>query len=138
MDDVQDLRPKQPESEKLTINMGFVDLGGIDLLVKEGFYSNRSDFIRTAVRNQLQQHGETIKQSVSRQQIDLGLRRYDAADLEALRAAGQRLDLQVLGLLVIAPDVTPELARATIAAVRVLGAFQASAEVKTALRDRIR
>ena len=138
MGEVQVLRPKQPESEKLTINMGFVDLGGIDLLVKEGFYSNRSDFIRTAVRNQLQQHGETIKQSVSRQQIDLGLRRYDAADLEALRAAGQRLDLQVLGLLVIAPDVTPELARATIAAVRVLGAFQASAEVKTALRDRIR
>ena len=138
MGEVQDLRPKQPESEKLTINMGFVDLGGIDLLVKEGFYSNRSDFIRTAVRNQLQQHGETIKQSVLRQQIDLGLRRYDAADLEALRAAGQRLELQVLGLLVIAPDVTPELARATIAAVRVLGAFQASAEVKTALRDRIR
>jgi Arc/MetJ-type ribon-helix-helix transcriptional regulator len=138
MGDVQGLRPKQPESEKLTINMGFVDLGGIDLLVKEGFYSNRSDFIRTAVRNQLQQHGETIKQSVSRQQIDLGLRRYDAADLEALRAAGEELDLQVLGLLVIAPDVTPELARATIAAVRVLGAFQASAEVKAALRDRIR
>jgi Arc/MetJ-type ribon-helix-helix transcriptional regulator len=138
MGDVQGLRPKQPESEKLTINRGFVDLGGIDLLVKEGFYSNRSDFIRTAVRNQLQQHGETIKQSVSRQQIDLGLRRYDAADLEALRAAGEELDLQVLGLLVIAPDVTPELARATIAAVRVLGAFQASAEVKAALRDRIR
>jgi Arc/MetJ-type ribon-helix-helix transcriptional regulator len=138
MGDVQGLRPKQPESEKLTINMGFVDLGGIDLLVKEGFYSNRSDFIRTAVRNQLQQHGETIKQSVSRQQIDLGLRRYDAADREALRAAGEELDLQVLGLLVIAPDVTPELARATIAAVRVLGAFQASAEVKAALRDRIR
>lgn len=138
MGDVQELRPKQPESEKLTINMGFVDLGGIDLLVKEGFYSNRSDFIRTAVRNQLQQHGETIKQSVSRQQIDLGLRRYEAADLEAIRAAGQQLDLQVLGLLVIAPDVTAELARATIAAVRVLGAFQASAEVKAALSGRIR
>jgi Arc/MetJ-type ribon-helix-helix transcriptional regulator len=138
MGDVQELRPKQPESEKLTINMGFVDLGGIDLLVKEGFYSNRSDFIRTAVRNQLQQHAEAIKQSVSRQQIDLGLRRYDAADLEALRASGQQLELQVLGLLVIAPDVTPELARATIAGLRVLGAFQASAEVKAALRDRIR
>src|SRR4051812_10635017 len=125
MAELYELKPKQPESEKITINLGFVDLGGIDLLVKEGFYSNRSDFIRTAVRNQLQQHGEAIKQTVSRQQIELGLRRYDAADLERIRAAGERLHLQVLGLLVIAPDVAPELARETIASVQVLGALQA-------------
>jgi Arc/MetJ-type ribon-helix-helix transcriptional regulator len=137
MGDVRELRPKQPESEKITINLGFVDLGGIDLLVKEGFYSNRSDFIRTAVRNQLQQHGDAIKQTVSRQQIELGLRRYDSADLERVRAAGERLHIQVLGLLVIAPDVAPALARETIASLQVLGALQASAEVKAALSDRI-
>ncbi|MDB5643556.1 MAG: CopG family transcriptional regulator [Hyphomicrobiales bacterium] len=138
MADIHKLGARQPDSEKITINVGFVDLGGIDLLVKEGFYSNRSDFIRTAVRNQLQQHGEVIKQTVSRQQIELGLRRFGRAELEALRTAGERLDLQVLGLLVIAPDVPAELARATINSIHVLGAMQASPEVKDALKDRLR
>ena len=138
MGDVRELRPKQPDSEKITINLGYVDLGGIDLLVKEGFYSNRSDFIRTAVRNQLQQHGDSIRKTVSRQQIELGLRRYGRADLEKLRDAGEQLEIQVLGLLVIAPDVSPELARAAIASIDVLGAWQASPEVKAALSDRVR
>ena len=125
------------DSEKLTINMGFVDLGHIDLLVREGFYSNRSDFIRTAIRTQLDRHTDAVKQSVARRQLDLGLRQYSRMDLEAIRAAGESLHIQVLGLAVIASDVSPELARATIASIQVLGALQASPEVKAALSDRI-
>ena len=125
------------DSEKITINLGFVDLGHIDLLVREGFYSNRSDFIRTAIRNQLDRHADAVKQSVARRHLDLGLRHFTRADLERVRAAGDTLHIQVLGLAVIASDVSPELARATIASINVLGALQASPDVKAALSDRI-
>jgi Arc/MetJ-type ribon-helix-helix transcriptional regulator len=129
---------KPPESEKLTINLGFVDLGSIDLLVRDGFYSNRSDFIRTAVRNQLATHAETAKQAASRLTLEMGLRTYGRKDLEAVQAAGEKLRVRVLGLVVIADDVTPDLARATIESITVLGALHAPAEVKTALADRLR
>jgi Arc/MetJ-type ribon-helix-helix transcriptional regulator len=129
---------KPPESEKLTINLGFVDLGSIDLLVRDGFYSNRSDFIRTAVRNQLATHAETAKKAASRLTLEMGLRTYGRQDLEAVQAAGEKLRIRVLGLAVIADDVTPDLARATIESITVLGALHASAEVKTALADRLR
>ncbi len=135
---VQELRPKVADSEKITINLGYVDLGQIDLLVREGFYSNRTDFIRTAIRNQLDRHNDAVKQSVARHQLDLGLRQYGRADLEAVKTAGETLHIQVLGLCVIAADVPPELARETIASIRVLGALQAPAAVKAALGDRIR
>jgi Arc/MetJ-type ribon-helix-helix transcriptional regulator len=128
---------KQPDSEKLTINLGFVDLGSIDLLVRDGFYSNRSDFIRTAVRNQLGAHADTAKKAASRLTLELGLRTFARKDLEAIQAAGERLKIRVLGLVVIADDVTPDLARATIESITVLGALHASAEVKTALADRL-
>lgn len=134
---VQDLRPKPADSEKITINLGFVDLGHIDLLVKEGFYSNRTDFIRTAIRNHIERHGDAVRQAVTRKSVDLGLRHFSRADLEAARAAGQMLDIRVLGLAAIADDVTPELARAAIASLSVLGALHASAAVKAALADRM-
>ena len=137
-ENVQELRSKAGDSEKITINLGYVDLGHVDLLVREGFYSNRTDFIRTAIRNQLDRHGEAVKQSLARHRLDLGLRRYSRQDLEAVRAAGETLHIQVLGLAVIAADVSPELARQTISIIEVLGALQASPEVKAALRDRIR
>ncbi len=137
-DNVHELRPKAGDSEKITINLGYVDLGHVDLLVREGFYSNRTDFIRTAIRNQLDRHGEAVKQSVARHRLELGLRHYSRQDLEAVRTAGETLHIQVLGLAVIAADVSPELARQTIAAIEVLGALQASPEVKAALKDRIR
>jgi Arc/MetJ-type ribon-helix-helix transcriptional regulator len=129
---------RHAESEKVTINLGFVDLGHIDLLVREGFYSNRSDFIRTAIRTQLDRHTDAVKQSVARRHLEIGLRHFTRADLERVRAAGEALHIQVLGLAVIASDVSPELARATIASIHVLGALQASLEVKAALSDRIR
>jgi Arc/MetJ-type ribon-helix-helix transcriptional regulator len=135
---VHELRPKAADSEKITINLGYIDLGHIDLLVQEGFYSNRTDFIRTAIRNQLDRHTDAVKQSVARHRLDLGLRRYSRADLEAVQAAGETLHIQVLGLAVIAPDVSPELARATVASIHVLGALQASPAVKAALSDRMR
>jgi Arc/MetJ-type ribon-helix-helix transcriptional regulator len=136
-DNVFELRPKSPDSEKITVNLGFIDLGRIDLLVRDGFYANRADFIRTAVRNQLERHDESVRQSVARRQLKLGLSHYARKDLEAARDAGAPLRIQVLGLASIASDVTPELARAAIASVEVLGAFQASVAVKTALADRI-
>lgn len=135
---VQELRPRGADSEKITINLGHVDLGRIDLLVQDAFYANRTDFIRTAIRNQLDRHDEATRQSVARKSLDLGLRHYGREELQALRDAGRTLDVRVLGLAVIAPDVTPELARATIASITVLGTLQASAAVKSALADRMR
>jgi len=136
---VQDLtrRVKPPENEKITINLGFVDLGQIELLVQEGFYSNRTDFIRTAIRNQIERHAETVRQVVTRKSVDLGVRHISAAELRAAQAVGQMLDIRVLGLAVIAPDISAELAAATISALTVLGALQAPDAVKTALADRI-
>jgi len=134
---VHELRPKPGDTEKITMNLGYIDLGRIDLMVQEGFYSNRTDFIRTAVRNQLERHADVVRQSTARKSLDLGLRHYTRDDLEAARAAGQTLNIHVLGLASIAMDVTPELARATIASVVVLGALHASPAVKAALADRV-
>ena len=125
------------DSEKITINLGYVDLGRIDLLVREGFYSNRSDFIRMAIRGQLATHADTVTQSIARHVLDLGLRDFRRDDLEAARAAGETLHIKVVGLARIAADVTPELALATIGSITVLGALQASPEIKAALADRI-
>src|SRR5205809_4035035 len=138
MNNVRELRPKPPETEKITINLGFVDLGHVDLMVQEGFYSNRTDFIRTAIRNQLERHIDVVKQSTARKSLDLGLRNYGREDLEAALRAGEMLHVNVLGLATIAEDVPPELARATIASVSVLGALHASPAVKAALADRTR
>jgi len=135
---VRDLRPKPADTEKITINLGYVDLGHVDLMVQEGFYSNRTDFIRTAIRNQLDRHADVVKQSTARKSLDLGLRIYSREDLETVRRAGEMLHINVLGLATIAQDVTPELARATIASVSVLGALHASSAVKAALADRTR
>jgi Arc/MetJ-type ribon-helix-helix transcriptional regulator len=137
-DKVHELRPKAADSEKITINLGYVDLGHIDLLVQEGFYANRTDLIRTAIRNQLDRHNDALKQSVARHQLDLGLRQYSRQDLEAARAKGETLHIHVLGLVAIAADVSPDLARDTIASIHVLGALQATPAVKAALSDRIR
>ncbi|MGK7868135.1 CopG family transcriptional regulator [Falsiroseomonas sp. E2-1-a20] len=126
------------DSEKITINLGYVDLGHIDLLVQDGFYSNRTDFIRTAIRNQVERHAEATRQSVARRSLDLGMRHFTRADLEAAQARGEVLHIRVLGLASIAADVSPELARATIASLSVLGALQASPTVKSALADRLR
>ena len=131
------LRDKPGETEKITINLGFVDLGHIDLLVHEGFYSNRTDFIRTAIRRQLATHADDLKRSIVRHTLELGLRRYSREDLEAVKAAGGKLRIQVVGLATIADDVTPQLALATIESITVLGALQASKAVKAALSDRI-
>ena len=128
---------KTPESEKITINLGFVDLGQMELLVQEGFYSNRSDFIRTAIRNQIERHADTLRQIVIRKSVELGLRHITRAELILAKEAGQMLDVRVLGLAIIAPDVDADLARNTISALSVLGTLQASDAVKAALAGRI-
>ncbi len=128
---------KAGDLEKITVNLGYVDLGHVDLLVREGFYSNRTDFIRTAIRNQLASHSDAVKQSITRHTLELGLRRYSREELEAVRASGEKLRIRILGLAAIDEDVTPDLARETIASVHVLGALQASNAVKAALADRI-
>ncbi|KQT60631.1 MULTISPECIES: hypothetical protein [unclassified Aureimonas] len=132
------LQERGGESEKLTLNLGYVDLGGIDLLVREGFYAHRSDFIRSAIRRQLDLHDDRLRKSAEHLSLDLGLRRYGRADLEAALAAGRKLDIRVLGLVTIDEDVSPDLARETISSITVLGALQASRELKAALADRIR
>jgi len=126
------------KTEKITINLGLVDLGQIDLLVQEGFYTNRTDFVRTAIRNQLTTHADVVKRMMARKTLVLGMQHYTRYDLEAVRAAGEKLQISVLGLVSIAEDVSPELALATIDSIEVLGAFRASAAVKAALAGRIR
>ena len=137
MANVVSLRGKQPDNEKITINLGFVDLGRIDLLVQEGFYSNRSDLIRPAIRKQLDAHETDVSKSIDRHTMELGLQDISVAYLEALRDAGEMLHVKVVGLVRIAHDVTPELAKQTIGSLNVLGSLQASKEVKAALADRI-
>ena len=133
----RDLKPKLSDSEKITINLGLIDLGQIDLLVNEGFYSNRTDLIRTAIRNQLGTHADVVRQTVARKSLVLGMHHYSRADLEAALAAGERLQIQVLGLARISDDVSAELALATIESIFVLGSLHASKVVKTALAGRI-
>ena len=126
------------ETEKITLNLGPVDLGHVDLLVQEGFYATRTDFLRTAIRNQLVVHGDVLKQAVARKTLVLGLQRYTRKDLETVLAAGQKLQIRILGLATIDEDVSPELAQATIDEISVLGAFHASSAVKRALASRLR
>jgi len=133
----RDLKPKLSDSEKITINLGLIDLGQIDLLVNEGFYSNRTDLIRTAIRNQLNTHAEVVRQTVARKSLVLGMHHFSRQDLEAALNAGERLQIQVLGLASIASDVSVELALATIESIFVLGSLQASSVIKTALAGRI-
>ena len=128
--------PDVEKTEKITINIGLVDLGEIDLLVDEGFFTNRTDFIRTAIRRQLATRADAVERTVARRDLVLGSEHLSRAGLEALRDAGQTIELRVLGLATIDDDVTPELAAATIASVEVLGAFRASRAVKAALADR--
>jgi Arc/MetJ-type ribon-helix-helix transcriptional regulator len=124
-------------SEKITVNVGTVDLGQIDLLVDEGFYANRTDFIRTAIRRQLETRSAAVNGTIARRALVLGTQFYSRQELEELREAGQMLEVRVLGLATIANDVSPELALATIASVEVLGAFRAPPAVKTALASRM-
>jgi Arc/MetJ-type ribon-helix-helix transcriptional regulator len=138
MPEIKGLRAKPVDSEKITINLGFVDLGQVDLLVQEGFYSNRTDFIRTAIRGQLERQSGPVQQSVARNRLELGLRRFTRADLESVKRTGETLTIQVLGLASIADDVSPELARQTISSIRVLGALHMSPTLRAALSDRIR
>jgi len=128
----------RPTDEKLTINLGVVDLGRIDLLVSEGFYSNRSDLIRAAIRRELDRHADTVREAAERRTLVLGIREFTASDLEAVRGRGERLVIRVLGLASFAPDITPELALATIESITVLGALHASPALKRALADRLR
>jgi len=131
------IKPRTGDAEKITINLGYVDLGHIDLLVAESFYANRTDFIRTAIRTQLASHSDSLKQAVARKMLVLGMHHFSAADLEAVKAAGQTLEIRVLGLATIAQDVSAELALASIQSVTVLGALHASSAVKAALAGRI-
>lgn len=137
MDNIHRLPERQAEPEKITINVSHVDLGRIDLLVREGFYSNRTDFIRTAIRNQLTSEAAPVAQSIERHQLELGLFDITRADLEAARETGTKLHLKIVGLARFADDIQPELALATIATITVLGAIQAPKDLKVALKDRM-
>jgi Arc/MetJ-type ribon-helix-helix transcriptional regulator len=134
---VPEVKPRLVDTEKITINVGLIDLGHIDLLVQEGFYSNRTDLIRTAIRNQLAAHADVLRQTVARRTLVLGLQQFSKRDLEGMRKSGRKLRIQVLGLVRIAEDVSPALARDTIESIAVLGALHASKAVKAALADRI-
>lgn len=133
-DDIR--RTKVSDTEKITLNLGHVDLGRVDLLVRDGYFTNRADLIRTAIRNHLDKHDEALRKAVARNGMELGLRHYGRTELEAAARAGAPLDIRVVGLASIGSDVSPDLARASIASLHVLGTLQATADVRAALRDR--
>ena len=127
-----------PDTEKITINISAVDLGKIDLLVQEGLYSNRTDFIRTAIRLQQDKHTLEIQQSIARNSYAIGVISYDRSDLEKLKVKGDKLKITSLGLLHLHNDIPAELAEEVIESVKMLGIFIASVEVKAALADRMK
>lgn len=137
MGEVHDLRARQPDSEKITVNLQAYDLGRIDLLVREGFYANRADLIRSAIRREIERHESAVSRVVARDEMHLGLRRITRAELESLAARGEALSLTALGLVALDPDIDPDLARAAIARLSVLGSLQAPDAVKAALADRL-
>lgn len=137
MTDIDKQRSRGGDSEKITLNLGHVDLGRMDLLVREGFYANRTDVMRTAIRALLDRHDDAVRKTVVRSELDLGIRHFGRTELEAARAADRPLNIRVLGLATIAADVDPDLARAAIASIEVLGTLQAEPAVKAALRDRM-
>jgi Arc/MetJ-type ribon-helix-helix transcriptional regulator len=126
------------DTEKITINLGAVDLGKIDLLVDQGLYSNRADLIRTAIRQQLERHADVVQQTVSRREMVVGVLVVGKKDLESRRARGERLRIGVVGMLVLSSDVDEDLARETIESIDLFGSFRASAAVKKALAGRVR
>jgi Arc/MetJ-type ribon-helix-helix transcriptional regulator len=127
-----------PDTEKITINMSAVDLGKVDLLVQEGLYSNRTDFIRTAIRNLLDKHSLEIQQSVTRHSYSIGALIYDKSDLEKLRTKGEKINLTLVGFLHLTSDIPPELALEVIESIEVRGVFHASETLKAALAERIK
>lgn len=127
-----------PESEKITINMSPVDLGKIDLLVQEGLYGNRTDFIRTAIRAQIEKHQLEVQQSVARHSYIIGVLIYDRKEFEAMKARGEKINLTVVGMVALAEDIPPELAAEVVESLQVRGVFNASQAVKIALADRMK
>ncbi|WP_110514467.1 CopG family transcriptional regulator [Herpetosiphon llansteffanensis] len=123
--------------EKVSINLSVVDLGQIDLLVDQGFYSSRTDFFRAAVRTQLGNHDEAIKQAVVRTSSVLGVISFDREDLQRMQHNNEQARIVVVGLLILNNDISPELAQATIKSIKVYGALRASPAVKAALADRM-
>lgn len=118
------------ETEKITINIDVVDLGKIDLLVDQGFYSNRTDLIKTSIRNELLKHEETVKQIVTEKSYNIGVTKFSKDYLEQLASNHKVLDVKVMGLLIIEEDVTPQLVQKTIQTLKVMGAFKAKNEIK--------
>lgn len=126
------------DTEKITINMSAVDLGKVDLLVQEGLYSNRTDFIRTAIRNALDKHNVEIQQSVIRHAFVIGMVHYDPSEFEECKSQGKKLRIRVIGMLDISSKITPELADQVVESIQVRGIFQAPEEVKKVLADRMK
>ncbi len=125
------------DTEKITVNIGLVDLGRIDLLVQEGFYSSRADFIRTAIRNQLDRQKSAVDSITDRKSMVIGTLSFTKSDLEKKLKENEMVNVKVIGLLILADDITPELALDTIASVTVRGVFKAPENVKEALKDRL-
>jgi Arc/MetJ-type ribon-helix-helix transcriptional regulator len=126
------------DTEKITINMSVVDLGQVDLLVKEGFYSSRTDFIRTAIRNLLTTHSEKVRELVTKKAMVVGVVSFNKKDLEEIRSKGVKLEIKALGMCFLAEDISPDLALSTISSLEVMGVLKASDAVKEALGKRIK
>lgn len=126
------------DTEKITVNANAVELGKIDLLVEQGHYVNRSDFIRSAIRSQLEKHSFEVQQAVTRNSYVIGALSYNKSDMEEFQTKGERLKISVMGILHLQKDIPASLAAEVIESAQVRGVFQASEAVKAALNDRMK
>jgi Arc/MetJ-type ribon-helix-helix transcriptional regulator len=122
--------------QQLNVTMDAEEIHQVDLMVEQGLYASRKDFLQLAARNLLREHGVEVPRPMTGELKVAGIAVHNRKSLEKLRAAGRQLELNVTGIFRLADDVTPELACAVIKSLTLRGTFEASAEVKATLKDR--
>lgn len=125
------------DTEKVCVNLAAVELGKIDVLVSQGLFTSRTDLIRAGIRKVLEENGEAV-QRVALGAAGLGIMAITRKQLEQARKAGEKLDMKVIGILVIDPDVTPELADTTIHEIRIFGTLRGPKAVLARIGDRVK
>lgn len=109
-------------SEKVSVNINEEALSKIDLLVEDGFYSNRSDFINRAVDTLLDRENRTVdklleihsKEKINSRQWFVGVQTMGSQYLEKVKEQGVRLRIKGCGVLYFEKDAAQELVFETV------------------------
>lgn len=120
-------------TEKITINVNTSDLGKIDLLIHEGYYSNRTDFIKSAIKSQVNKHDDEINMILSSKKKKdwfVGVYVLTEDELQALKRYGRKKAIRGMGLLIVDKDVSLDLMKTSISAIETYGVCRCSSEIK--------